>query len=233
MYHQSFIVEQGEQQALNRFFGKIYALVAAGIGLSAAMSFATMTVFQPFLFSLLRGGSPVLMVLMLAQLALVFAASGLAHKNSPRALPVFLLYSLMNGVTLSVVLLVYTGETVLLAFLSAAAMFAVMAVIGMTTKKNLSGLGQALHAALWGVLIAGLLNFFFRSSGMSFLLSLVSVVIFAGLIAYDNQRIRAVFEQTGGQVGSGWVVSMALQLYLDFINLFLHLLRIFGRMNRD
>lgn len=89
-------------------------------------------------------------------------------------------------------------------------------------------MGQALRAALWGVIIASLVNIFLGSSGMSFMISIVSVLIFAGLIAYDNQRIRYVFEETNGQVGQGWVVSMALQLYLDFINLFLNLLRIFG-----
>ena len=233
MNNDSVIINQVDNTALNRFFGRVYGVVAMGIGLSALVSFLTVTVFRDALFALMRGGSMLMMIIMIAQIALVFAASSMAAKNSPLALPMFLGYSVTNGFTLSVVLLTYTGETVALAFVSTALMFAVMAIIGMTTKKNLSGMAQALRAALWGVIIASVVNIFLRSSGISFAMSIISVLIFSGLIAYDNQRIRTVFEQTGGNVGQGWVVSMGLQLYLDFINLFLNLLRIFGNLNRD
>lgn len=233
MNKDSFIINQVDNTALNRFFGKIYGVVAMGIGLSALVSFLAVTVFQQLLYSLLSAGSIVMMLVMLGQIALVVSASTMAAKNSPMALPIFLVYSVTNGLTISMVLMFYTTETVALAFLSAALMFAIMAVIGMTTKKNLSGMAQALRAALWGILIASVINIFLRSSGISFAMSIVSVLVFSGLIAYDNQRIRDVFEQTGGNVQNGWVVSMALQLYLDFVNLFLNLLRIFGMMNRD
>lgn len=233
MNNDSVVINQVDNTALNRFFGRVYGVVAMGIGLSALVSFLTVTVFRDALFALMRGGSMLMMIIMIAQIALVFAASAMAAKNSPLALPMFLGYSVTNGFTLSVVLLAYTGETVALAFVSTALMFAVMAIIGMTTKKNLSGMAQALRAALWGVIIASVVNIFLRSSGISFAMSIISVLIFSGLIAYDNQRIRTVFEQTGGNIGQGWVVSMALQLYLDFINLFLNLLRIFGNLNRD
>lgn len=233
MNNDSVIINQVDNTALNHFFGRVYGVVAMGIGLSALVSFLTVTVFRDALFALMRGGSMLMMIIMIAQIALVFAASAMAAKNSPLALPMFLGYSVTNGFTLSVVLLAYTGETVALAFVSTALMFAVMAIIGMTTKKNLSGMAQALRAALWGVIIASVVNIFLRSSGISFAMSIISVLIFSGLIAYDNQRIRTVFEQTGGNVGQGWIVSMALQLYLDFINLFLNLLRIFGNLNRD
>ncbi|TCD46042.1 Bax inhibitor-1/YccA family protein [Streptococcus sp. X16XC17] len=223
-----FVINQTDVGALNRFFARIYGFVAAGIVLSALTALLSLTVFQDVTISILRGGSMVLMILMLVELILVFAASGMAAKNSPMALPMFLLYSVLNGFTLSFVLLFYTQATVFNAFISSALMFAVMAVIGATTKKDLSAMGQALRAALIGIIIASVVNIFLGSSGMSFIISIISVVIFAGLIAYDNQRIRYVFEQTGGQVGQGWVVSLALQLYLDFINLFLNLLRIFG-----
>ncbi|HFI0264758.1 TPA: Bax inhibitor-1/YccA family protein [Streptococcus suis] len=233
MNNDSFIINQVDNTALNRFFGKIYGVVAMGIGLSALVSFLAVTVFQQLLYALLSAGSIVMMLVMLGQIALVVSASTMAAKNSPMALPMFLAYSVTNGLTISMVLMFYTTETVALAFLSAALMFAIMAVIGMTTKKNLSGMAQALRAALWGILIASVINIFLRSSGISFAMSIVSVLVFSGLIAYDNQRIRDVFEQTGGNVQNGWVVSMALQLYLDFVNLFLNLLRIFGMMNRD
>lgn len=233
MHNDSVIINQVDTTAFNRFLGKIYGVVAMGIGLSAFVSFLTATVFQSVLLNILRAGSIVMMLIMLGQIALVIAASAMAAKNSPLALPMFLAYSVTNGLTISIILLAYTRETVFMAFVSAALMFAVMAIIGMTTKKNLSGMGQALRAALWGVIIASVVNIFLRSSGLSFIMSIISVLIFSGLIAYDNQRIRTVFEQTGGSVGQGWVVSMALQLYLDFINLFLNLLRIFGAISRD
>ncbi|MBY4959682.1 Bax inhibitor-1/YccA family protein [Streptococcus suis] len=233
MNNNSFIINQVDNTALNRFFGKIYGVVAMGIGLSALVSFLAVTVFQSLLLSLLSVGSIIMMLIMIGQIALVVSASAMAAKNSPMALPMFLAYSVTNGITISMILMFYTSETVVLAFVSAALMFVIMAVIGMTTKKDLSGMAQALRAALWGIIIASVINIFLRSSGLSFMMSIISVLVFSGLIAYDNQRIRNVFEQTGGNVGQGWVVSMALQLYLDFINLFLNLLRIFGGLSRD
>ena len=110
-------------------------------------------------------------------------------------------------------------------------MFFAMALIGKFTKKDLSGLGRSFIAGLIGVIIASLVNIFLRSSGLDFIISIISVIIFSGLIAWDNQRIRYVYEQSGGNVAAGWAVSLALSLYLDFINLFLSILRIFGRDN--
>lgn len=103
-----------------------------------------------------------------------------------------------------------------------------MAVIGTFVKKDLSGMAKALMAGLIGIIIASLVNMFIGSGTMSYIISIISVLIFSGLIAYDNQMIKRVYESTGGNVGDGWAISMALSLYLDFINLFLSLLRIFG-----
>lgn len=233
MNNNEFIINQVDNTALNRFFAKIYGVVAAGLGISALVAFLATTVFLPITYSIVTSSPMVIWIIMIAEIALVFAASAMAAKNSPMALPMFVGYSALNGFTISIVLWVYTGETVLTAFLTAILMFVVMAVIGATTKRDLSAMGQALRAALWGIIIASVINIFLRSSGLSFMMSIVSVLVFSGLIAYDNQRIRNVFEQTGGNVGQGWVVSMALQLYLDFINLFLNLLRIFGGLSRD
>lgn len=233
MNNNEFIINQVDNTALNRFFAKIYGFVAAGLGISALVAFLATTVFLPVTYSIVTSSPMVIWIIMIAEIALVFVASAMAAKNSPMALPMFLIYSVLNGFTISIMLWAYTGETVLTAFLTAILMFVVMAVIGATTKRNLSGMAQALYAALFGVMIAGLVNMFLQSSSMSFIMSIVSVLVFSGLIAYDNQRIRHVFEQTGGNVGQGWVVSMALSLYLDFINLFLNLLRIFGGLSRD
>ena len=229
MNNNPIIMEQSEITALNRFFAKIYGYVALGVGLSALVAYLSLTVLWELTYNILMAGSWVIWVIMLIEIGLVMVASGAAAKNSPTALPLFLAYSALNGFTIGIMLLFYTGETVLLAFVTAVGMFAVMAIIGATTKKNLSAMGQALLAALVGVVIASVVNMFLQSSGMSFIISLISVVIFAGLIAYDNQRIRYVFEETGGNVQEGWAISLALQLYLDFVNLFLNLLRVLGR----
>ena len=229
MNNNPIIMEQSEITALNRFFAKIYGYVAVGVGLSALVAYLSLTVFFEATLNLVTGGRFVIWGIMIVEIALVLFASTAAAKNSPMALPLFIAYSALNGFTISIVLWAYTGETVLLSFVTAVGMFAVMAIIGATTKKNLSAMGQALIAALIGVIIASVVNMFLQSSGMSFIISLISVVIFAGLIAYDNQRIRYVFEETGGNVQEGWAISLALQLYLDFVNLFLNLLRIFGR----
>ena len=106
-----------------------------------------------------------------------------------------------------------------------------MSVIGRVTKKDLSGMGKALMAALIGIIIASVVNIFIGSSGLDFILSIVTVLVFAGLIAWDNQKIEHIYYSVNGQVNNGWAVSMALSLYLDFINVFISLLRIFG--NRD
>ncbi len=135
MNNDSFIINQVDNTALNRFFGKIYGVVAMGIGLSALVSFLAVTVFQSLLLSLLSAGSIIMMLIMIGQIALVVSASAMAAKNSPMALPMFLAYSVTNGITISMILMFYTSETVVLAFVSAL-MFAIMAVIGMTTKKT-------------------------------------------------------------------------------------------------
>lgn len=225
-----FIIHQtvSDRTALNRFYGKIYGFVAIGLAISALVSYLSLTAWLPLTIAILSGGRALLWAIMLGEIGLVFVASRAAAKNSASALPLFIAYSALNGFTMSFILLVYTGNTVVLAFLTSVLMFGVMALIGMTTKKDLSAMGQALMSALIGLIIASVINFFLGSSAMDFVISLVSVLIFSGLIAYDNQRIRYVFEQTNGQVGQGWVISLALHLYLDFVNLFLHVLRLFG-----
>lgn len=119
-------------------------------------------------------------------------------------------------------------ETVLLSFVTAVVVFAVMAIIGATTKKNLSAMGQALIAALIGVIIASVVNMFLQSSGMSFIISLISVWFSqAWLPMTTNASLVFLRDTTKGNVQEGWAISLALQLYLDFVNLFLNLLRIF------
>lgn len=218
-----------ERSGLNQFYAKVYAFVGLGIGLSALVSALMLTVFQAQLTYFLMHGRLWLMVATFAELALVFVASSMAAKNSPAALPVFLVYSVLNGFTLSFVVAFYTPGTVLSAFVSSALLFFVMAVIGIFTKKDLGGMGRALMAALVGLIIAMVVNLFLANSFFDYMISIAMVLVFSGLIAWDNQKIRYVYEQSRGQVATGWIVSMALSIYLDFINLFLSILRIFGR----
>ena len=218
-----------ERSGLNQFYAKVYAFVGIGIGLSALVSALMLTVFQAQLTYFLMHGRLWLMVATFAELALVFVASSMAAKNSPAALPVFLVYSLLNGFTLSFVVAFYTPGTVLSAFVSSALLFFVMAAIGIFTKKDLSGMGRALMAALVGLIIAMIVNLFLANSFFDYMISIAMVLVFSGLIAWDNQKIRYVYEQSRGQVATGWIISMALSIYLDFINLFLSILRIFGR----
>ena len=218
-----------ERSGLNQFYAKVYAFVGLGIGLSALVSALMLTVFQTQLVYFLMHGRLWLMIATFAELALVFIASSMAAKNSPAALPVFLVYSVLNGFTLSFVVAFYTPGTVLSAFVSSALLFFVMAAIGIFTKKDLSGMGRALMAALVGLIIAMVVNIFLASGFFDYMISVAMVLVFSGLIAWDNQKIRYVYEQSRGQVATGWVISMALSIYLDFINLFLSILRIFGR----
>ena len=218
-----------ERSSLNQFYAKVYAFVGIGIGLSALVSALMLTVFQAQLTYFLMHGRLWLMIATFAELALVFVASSMAAKNSPAALPVFLVYSLLNGFTLSFVVAFYTPGTVLSAFVSSALLFFVMAAIGIFTKKDLSGMGRALMAALVGLIIAMVVNIFLASGFFDYMISIAMVLVFSGLIAWDNQKIRYVYEQSRGQVATGWIISMALSIYLDFINLFLSILRIFGR----
>ena len=218
-----------ERSGLNQFYAKVYAFVGIGIGLSALVSALMLTVFQAQLTYFLMHGRLWLMIATFAELALVFVASSMAAKNSPAALPVFLVYSLLNGFTLSFVVAFYTPGTVLSAFVSSALLFFVMAAIGIFTKKDLSGMGRALMAALVGLIIAMVVNLFLANSFFDYMIIIAMVLVFSGLIAWDNQKIRYVYEQSRGQVATGWIISMALSIYLDFINLFLSILRIFGR----
>lgn len=218
-----------DASGINAFYAKIYSLVGVGLGISALVSALMLTMFQSVIVSVLMGSTWIFYLAIAAELVLVFAASGMALKNSPAALPLFLVYSALNGFTLSVVLALYTQSSVLSAFVTASAMFFAMAFIGKVTKKDLSGMGRALRAALFGLIIASVINIFLRSGSFDFLISITGVIIFSGLIAWDNQKIRYVYEQSNGQVENGWAVSLALSLYLDFINLFLSLLRLFGR----
>ncbi len=181
--------------------------------------------------------TPMLFILLvLAEFGLVIYLSARIFQMSVNAATMaFAAYSILNGVTLSVIFLAYTGETISLAFFTAAGMFAGMSLYAMTTKRDLSGIGHYLVMALWGIIIASIINIFLPSPGLYSLISYVGVAVFLGLTAYDTQTIKRWNQEMGSSVNEEQYVKLsimgALKLYLDFINLFLFLLRIFGRRN--
>jgi FtsH-binding integral membrane protein len=171
-------------------------------------------------------------ILIIAQLGLVLGISALINRiNATLALGLFFIYAASLGITIGLIVTAYTGESVATAFLSASAMFGAAALYGATTKRSLTGLGGILFMGLIGIIVASVLNIFLGSTMLSWVISVVGVVIFTALTAYDVQRIQAgdLAARTGSMEKAA--VIGALHLYLDFINLFLFLLRLLG--NRE
>ena len=214
--------------SLADFFTRIYALVGMGIAVSAVVAFITLTVFADNISAILTGHTWLLFVLWILEMVLVVAVTPMAAKNSPMALPAFIGFSALNGFTLTFTLAYFDLSSIAVAFAITAGMFFALSIFGKTTKRDLSGMGKAMFAALIGIIIASVVNLFVGSSGMDFMISILSVIVFSGLIAWDNQRIEMLYNRSNGNVTDGWAVSMALSLYLDFINLFISILRIFG-----
>ena len=168
-------------------------------------------------------------ILFIVQLGLVLGISALINRISATlALGLFFVYAASLGVTIGLIVTAYTGASVATAFLASSAMFGAAALYGATTKRSLTGLGGILFMGLIGILVASLLNIFLNSDGLSWIISIVGVVIFTALTAYDVQRIQAgdLAARTGSMEKAA--VIGALHLYLDFINLFLFMLRLFG-----
>ena len=170
--------------------------------------------------------------LVIAEFALVIGVSAAINRLSlAMATLMFILYSVINGALLSSIFLIYTASSISTVFFITAGTFATMALIGYTTKTDLSSIGKYLFMALIGLIIATFVNFFIKSSGFDYILSYIGVLIFVGLTAYDSQKIKQMLLQApdAGEGAQKIALLGALSLYLDFINLFLYLLRIFGR----
>lgn len=222
-----------QAQASTVFLAKVFNWMAIGLGLTAFFAFA---VASSMSMESIAANSGLFMVLMFVELGLVFYLSARIDKIAPAtATGLFLLYSALNGITLSGILLIYTATSVAATFMVTAGMFGAMAVYGFVTKKDLSSWGSFLFMGLIGIIIASVVNIFLGSSQMSWIISAIGVIIFTGLTAYDVQDITRMGASSIMQQGEGAVRKMAiigaLRLYLDFINLFLMLLRFMG--NRD
>jgi FtsH-binding integral membrane protein len=224
---------------LRAYMIRVYNYMAGGVALTGIVAWLT---FQAAVTTTASGAlaltplghalytGPLMWVFMLAPLGLVFFISfriGQLQASTARAL--FFVYAGLLGISLSTIFLVYTGVSVTRVFFISAASFGALSLWGYTTRQNLSAFGSFLMMGLFGIIIASLVNIFLASSQLQWIISVVGVLVFAGLTAWDTQSIKDMYDpMDDGTVAERKVVMGALRLYLDFINLFLSLLRLFG-----
>lgn len=229
MYSYNAQQSAARAEVLSAFMRGVYSWMAGGLALTAVMSLAVVS--SPALMQAIFG-SPLIWVLLIAELGMVFYLSARVSRMSPGAATgLFLVYSGLNGVTLAPIFLVYTGSSIASAFAVSAGMFVAMSVYGMVTKRDLTSLGSFLFMGLIGLLLAMLVNVFLKNTMMDLIISCVGVLIFTGLTAYDTQKLKDMGDYApmddAAALRRGSIMG-ALTLYLDFINLFLMMLRLFG-----
>ncbi len=208
---------------------KVYTWMALALVITGITAYGVAT--TPSLIMAIANNSILFWGLVIAEFGLVFGISGMLHKLSlTTATLMFIVYSVINGVLLSFIFLAYTMSSISTVFFITAGTFGVMALIGYTTKTDLSKLGSILFMALIGLIIATVVNMFVHSSGLQLIISYVGVLIFVGLTSYDTQKIKQMLNEQSSADESAQKLALlgALSLYLDFVNLFIHLLRILG-----
>ena len=214
-------------ERITAFLRKVYGWMGLGLAVTALVAFQVAS--SPTLLRQLVGNQLLFFGLILAELGLVFYLSARADRLAAgTATLLFLGYAALNGVTLSVVLLAYTGQSVTNTFVVVAGMFGAMALYGSTTTRSLAGVGHFLFMGLIGLLLASLVGFFWHNSALQFVIAAVGVLVFTGLSAWDAQRLKQMALVTPEGATSAVAIGGALALYLDFLNLFLSLLRLFG-----
>ncbi|HEU0253083.1 MAG TPA: Bax inhibitor-1/YccA family protein, partial [Pyrinomonadaceae bacterium] len=223
----SYMPAEVRDSRVTAFLTKVYGWMFLGLLITAGT--ALVTASSPLLIETFILNRLLFWILVLGQLGLVFFLSARVDKLAPAtAAGLFMLYSATVGITTSVILLAYTGASIVSTFMITAGMFGAMAAYGTLTKRNLAGVGQFMFMGLIGLIIAMVVNIFFASSALYFVISVVGVIVFTGLTAWDAQRMKQMaVALPDGRVGSYAVVG-ALSLYLDFINLFFFLLRLLG-----
>ena len=212
---------------------KVFVWMTLALAITGLTAYGVAT--SPTILSLIFSSKVTFFGLIIAEFALVFAISGAINRMSlSTATMLFILYSVINGATLSSIFLTFSVATISKVFFITAGTFGAMALVGYTTKTDLTSMGKLLFMALLGIIIASVVNMFVGSSGLDLILSYVGVLVFVGLTAYDTQKIKQMCQAApdAGESTQKLALIGALSLYLDFINLFLYLLRIFGN-NRD
>ena len=216
----------------NALMKNVYLWMILGLAVTAGIAFFVSTSEAALRFIFLN---PIVTIaIFIAQLVLVMVLSGRVERLSTgAAVGTFLGYSALTGVTLSSIFLAYTGTSIAIAFMSALSVFIGGAIYGAVTKKDLRSWGGFLTMGLFGLIIASLLNMLFRSSGLDLIVSVIGVVLFTGLTAWDSQRVSDINREYGPSMTSEELTKLgilgALSLYLDFLNIFLYLVRIVGR----
>ena len=221
---------QPASAGLQAYMAQVYGWMTCGLLLTAFVSwFAART---PAVMELVFANRITFFGLIIAQLALVFVLSGLVQRMSGAvATALFMLYSALTGLTISSIFIVYTYSSIASTFVVAGGMFGAMSLYGYTTKRDLSGFGNMLFMALIGIVLASLVNFWLKSEALMWAVTYIGVIVFVGLTAYDTQKLKNIGEQIDVRDSGNlrkYAILGALTLYLDFINLFLMLLRIFG-----
>jgi len=222
------------QIQVNEFIRSVYNWMAIGLGITGFVAYfiSNSETMMRFIF----GNQIIFFGLIIGELALVFTISARVQRmRASTATSLFVLYAALNGATLSAIFLIYTRSSITSTFFICAATFVVSSIYGMATKRDLTSMCQFMFMGLIGIVIASVVNLFIRSSGVSLIVSYIGVIVFVGLTAYDTQKLKTMALSQpdgldGGTIRKGAILG-ALTLYLDFINLFLMLLRILG--NRD
>jgi FtsH-binding integral membrane protein len=226
-----YSITGADSPAIARFFNSVYAWMAAGLALTAVVAWYVSE--SPQLLQIAQ--SPMVFVFLIAEFGLVIAISaGLNRLSSTVATVLFMLYAALNGVTLSLLFLRFAHATLASTFFVTAGAFGITSLYGMVTKRDLTRLGSLFFMALIGIILASVVNIFLLSSTLQWIISYVGVLVFVGLTAFDTQRLKAMAVQLQGNAEASARMSVygALVLYLDFLNLFLFLLQIFGDNNR-
>ena len=214
-------------ERVGAFLSRVYGWMFAGLLVTSVTAFTVAS--SPVLIETLIHNRIVLWGLIIAQLGLVFYLAARVEKVSPAtAAGLFILYSALTGVTSSVILLIYTGASIASTFIITAGMFGATAVFGTVTKRSLAGVGQFMFMGLIGLIIASIVGIFWQNSALQFVISVVGVLVFTGLTAWDAQRLKQMAVALPDGRVSAYAVVGALSLYLDFINLFFFLLRFTG-----
>ncbi|MCO7262874.1 Bax inhibitor-1/YccA family protein [Dickeya zeae] len=223
------IVQQAST-GLQAYMAQVYGWMTCGLLLTAFVSWYAAN--TPAVLQLVFSSKITFYGLVIAQLGLVFVLSGMVHRLSGGvATTLFMLYSALTGLTLSSIFIVYSGESIASTFVITAGMFGAMSLYGYVTKRDLTGLGSMLFMALIGILLATLVNFWLKSEGLQLAITYIGVLVFVGLTAYDTQKLKNIGEELSVDDKDNfrkYSIMGALTLYLDFINLFLMLLRLFG-----
>ena len=231
--YRSMQTTQARVEVVNAFMRGVYGWMCLGLLVTAAASL--FVVSSPALMQAVFGNQILFFGLIIAELALVVGLSAAINRLSAgTASGLFMLYSALNGVTLSAIFVVYAKATIFKAFLVTGGMFGAMSLFGLLTKRDLTAMGSFLIMGVFGILIASIVNIFIASSALQFAISVIGVLVFAGLTAYDTQNIKNTYLQMVNSdrdfLGKAAILG-ALQLYLDFINLFMFLLQFMG--NRE